>query len=57
MFVFAVEKDVVGSEELAEFVGNLNVVIDGEKRLQELTERREILLQELSWFAVIQDDV
>ena len=55
--VFAVEKHVVGSEELAEFVGNLNVVIDGEKRLQELTERREILLQELSWFAVIQDDM
>ena len=28
--VFAVEKDMVGCKELAEFVANLNVVIDGE---------------------------
>ena len=51
------QNNVIGSEELDEFVLKLNVVIDGEKKIQDLEERRQVLLEELSWFALTQDGI
>ena len=41
---------------MGEFIKNLNLVIDGEEKIQELEERRTLLLEELSWFGLTQEE-
>ena len=49
-------KIVSNDDEMGEFIKNLNLVIDGEEKIQVLEERRTLLLEELSWFGLTQEE-
>ena len=49
----ATENKIVNNDdEMGEFIKNLNLVIDGEEKIQVLEERCTLLLEELSWFGL-----